>query len=820
MSNTTNAPKSTNSSNGSGGASRRPLEGLRVVDLTVINGELCPRLLSDLGAEVIKVESPEGSPARHYAPVRKGISLSFAVNNAGKLGVALDLSAAADVAKLHELLDHADVVVTSGPEVAPGLSVQMVADNHPHLVVAAVTPYGLTGPWAGRVITDQVLSATGGMTFKAGAFNREPLPAPSQFSNDVAASVATWATLCALWQREETGAGQLLDISLNESLSQCADWSLPNYTARVLAGNATPEFRNGSGPVYPIFKCRDGYVRLIVLSPPQWREMRAWLGEPEYLQDEEYESFPGRFAIADAILNPLYEELFADLSVEEVSAKAQERGIVCTPVYDAPRALSNEHFDSRGTFQSMELAPGVVAQMASGYFEFNGNRVGPQTPPPAIGQHNEQVFASLGEKRTAKAKSAPSLPLAGLRVMDFGQGAVGVEAGRLFGEYGADVIKIETRSHYDFIRVVTGTEMGPSFASSSRSKRGFGVNAKFPEGRQLLLDLVKESDVVIENVTTGAMDALGIGYADLSAANPGVAMVASQLMGSRGVWAHWRGYGPSTQAPGGVSFLWSYENEDEPAGTASVFPDHFVGRLSACGALATLIGRSRGTVLGGHIEIAQCEAVVGSIADLLAAESIEPGSVRPMGVHSEQAAPGAMYRCASEIDATGNENAEMWVAISCRDDADWTALCGVIGQPALATDARYLTFADRTAAAAELDAIIGEWAMSRNRFEIADACQAVGVPAGPMLTSPDLLVNEHFIERGFLVEIDQPGVGVFTLEGPAFIASGMTEPVESPAPWLGEHSVAICRDLLGRDEVTIDDYISRGIVEVTPPAGK
>ena len=820
MSNTTNAPKGTNSSKGGGGASRRPLEGLRVVDLTVINGELCPRLLGDLGAEVIKVEAPEGSPARHYAPVRKGISLSFAVNNAGKLGVALDLSNAADVAKLHELLDHADVVVTSGPEVAPGLSVQMVAENHPHLVVAAVTPYGLTGPWAGRVITDQVLSATGGMTFKAGALNREPLPAPSQFSNDVAASVATWAALCALWQREETGAGQLLDISLNESLSQCADWSLPNYTARVLAGNATPEFRNGSGPVYPIFKCRDGYVRLIVLSPPQWREMRAWLGEPEYLQDEEYESFPGRFAIADAILNPLYEELFADLSVEEVSAKAQERGIVCTPVYDASRALSNEHFDSRGTFQSMELAPGVVAQMASGYFEFNGNRVGPQTPPPAIGQHNEQVFASLGEKRTAKAKSAPSLPLAGLRVMDFGQGAVGVEAGRLFGEYGADVIKIETRSHYDFIRVVTGTEMGPSFASSSRSKRGFGVNAKFPEGRQLLLDLVKESDVVIENVTTGAMDALGIGYADLSAANPGVAMVASQLMGSRGVWAHWRGYGPSTQAPGGVSFLWSYENEDEPAGTASVFPDHFVGRLSACGALATLIGRSRGTVLGGHIEIAQCEAVVGSIADLLAAESIEPGSVRPMGVHTEQAAPGAMYRCASELDATGSENAEMWVAISCRDDADWIALCGVIGQSALATDPRYLTFANRSAAAAELDAIIGEWAMSRNRFDIADACQAVGVPAGPMLTSSDLLVNEHFIERGFLVEIDQPGVGVFTLEGPAFIATGMTELVETPAPWLGEHSVAICRDLLGRDDATINDFIARGIVEVTPPAGK
>ena len=792
----------------------RPLEGLRVVDLTVTNGELCPRLLGDLGAEVVKVEPPTGSPARSGAPVRRGVSLSWAVNNAGKLGVALDLTDADDFRRFHDLLDHADVLVTSDPVIVGAVTVETVAKAHPHLVVAALTPYGMTGAWSGRVVTDSVLSATGGMTFKAGVLDREPIPAPGQFSNDVAASVATWGILCALFQRERTGAGQLLDVSLNECLSQTADWSLPNYTARVAAGAVGPEFRMGSGPVYPIFRCRDGYVRLIVLSPMQWREMRAWLGEPEYLQDEEYDTFPGRFAIAEAVLNPLYEELFAEMSVEEVSARAQERGIVCTPVYDADRALHNEHFDSRGTFQQMEVAPGVTASIPSGYFEFGGARLGPRTPAPAIGEHDDQVFSDLGERRTGVATPAPALPLEGLRVMDFGQGAVGVEAGRLFGEYGADVIKIETRTHYDFIRVVTGTEMGPSFASSSRSKRALGVNAKFPEGRQLLLDLARQSDVVIENVTTGAMDALGLGYRDLSGANPRIAMVASQLMGSRGAWAHWRGYGPSTQAPGGISWLWSYEGADEPAGTASIFPDHFVGRLSACAALATLIGRERGTVEGGLMEIAQCEAVVGSIADLLAAESVEPGSIHPMGVHSEQAAPGAMYRCTPE-----DGNAEMWVAIGCRDDADWRALCGVLGREDLATDPRYDTFAKRSAAAADLDAIIGEWCAGRDRFEIADACQAAGVPAGPMLTSADLLVNQHFIDRQFLVPIDQPGVGTFVFEGPGFHATGMPFPVETPAPWLGEHSVEICRDLLGRDEVTIDEYIAKGIVEVTPPAG-
>ncbi|WP_285658742.1 CoA transferase, partial [Helicobacter bizzozeronii] len=195
--------------------------------------------------------------------------------------------------------------------------------------------------------------------------------------------------------------------------------------------------------------------------------------------------------------------------------------------------------------------------------------------------------------------------------------------------------------------------------------------------------------------TTGVMDDLGIGYADLQAANPGIAMAASQLMGSKGVWASWRGYGPSTQAPGGLSYLWSYEDEDTPAGTASIFPDHFVGRLSAVGALATLIGRERGTVAGGFVEVAQVEAVTGVLSDLLAAESLEPGSVRAKGIHSERGTPGGNYQCAGE---------QGWVAITCRDDADWAALCGVIGKPELADDDRFATVDARRANVAEVDA--------------------------------------------------------------------------------------------------------------------
>ena len=151
--------------------------------------------------------------------------------------------------------------------------------------------------------------------------------------------------------------------------------------------------------------------------------------------------------------------------------------------------------------------------------------------------------------------------------MDFGIGAVGVEVGRRLAEYGAEVIKIESRAYPDFMRTVTGGEFSPSFVSSSRSKLGFGANAQTPEGNELLLRLAERSDVVIENNSTGTMDELGLGFADLIAVNPNIVMVSSQLMGSRGTWADWRGYGPTGQGPGGLLHLWNYADRADPAGS-------------------------------------------------------------------------------------------------------------------------------------------------------------------------------------------------------------------------------------------------------------
>ena len=168
----------------------------------------------------------------------------------------------------------------------------------------------------------------------------------------------------------------MIDLSVNESVAQIIDWSLSNWTRAADEGQPHPETRAGPGPVYTILPCKDGYVRLVILVERHWRAMRAWLGEPDYLQDPELDTFLGRMMIADAVLNPLYAEHFADMTMEEVAAEAQRRGIVITPIMKPDDILANDHFAARGTFVDLPL-DGEFMRTASGFWEIDGERAGP-----------------------------------------------------------------------------------------------------------------------------------------------------------------------------------------------------------------------------------------------------------------------------------------------------------------------------------------------------------------------------------------------------------------------------------------------------------
>ena len=782
---------------GGAGPTVLPLAGVRVLDQTDEWGELSTRLVGDLGADVIRVEPVGGSRSRRAAPVRKGISLGWVFRNGGKRVLELDTTALGR-SEVDRLLADADVLATSTPVDRDLL------DRFPNLVVVVITPYGLTGPYATWQATDAVIAATAAQAFKAGASDREPLPPPGRFCDHVASATAAFAMLCALRHRNVHGVRSVLDFSVNEAVAQMSDWSLPNGIARQQVGQ-TEEARKGSGPVYPVFRCRDGHVRLVVLSPRQWHAMRAWLGEPDYLQDPELDGFIERLQLSDAVLNPLYRTFFADRDMDAVCAEAQHRGIVCTPVYSAAETLACAHLRARNSFVTAEIAPGVTPALLAGFFEIGGRRAGPcWTNPPVQSDENRpmEVRAPSIARSGADASPTPAA-LAGLRVLDFGHGAVGVEIGRMFAELGADVIKIESRAYPDFIRLQTGRENTPSFTSSNRSKRSLGVNAKTSRGHDLLLQLAPLSDLVIENNAVGVMDALGLGFERFSHVNPDIVMVSSQLMGTTGPWAAWRGYGPSTLGPSGVLSLWDYADTADPTGGGTIFPDQFVGRLGAVAALAALIGRESGTTAGAHIEIAQIECAIGAIGDLLAAESVEPGSVHPLGGSHESKSPWGVY------PASGDDQ---WVVINCRDEREWSGL--VKASDGLLDEWSYEAALgnDRGAVNRQL----ARWTRTLEKHEIARRCQTEGVPAGPVLCGAELATDPHMRARHFPVEVDQPDLGPMILEGPAWNSDAMPPPIYKPAPTIGEHTVEVARELLGLDDAAIEDLFETGVLESTP----
>jgi len=810
-------------------SAERPLAGFRVVDLADEKGELAGRIMGDFGAEVVRVEPPSGARSRRLPPFKDGRSLYFATRNANKLGLALDLESTEDRDRLLDLLSRADVLIETeapGRLAELGLDPDDLSRRFPHLIVLSITDFGQTGPYRDWVATDSTICAIAGMQCKAGTPDREPLLPPGAMAYDIAGIMGAFAAMTAIYQREKTGFGQTIDLSVLEAVAEQTDWAYANGTMLEARGIDSTAIRIGSGPIYKIFRCKTGFVRLVIMAPRQWHAMREWLGNPDYLQDPKYDSFLGRMEIADA-LGVIVGDLFETMDHEEVAREAQKRGIVCTPVLSPGEVLQNEHFGSRDTFVTNEYVCGKVGPIASGFFELDRERMGYRTRAPEIDEHAEQIAERIWrDARSAPEgeRPMPTRPFEGLRVLDFGIGGVGVEAARLFAEYGADVIKVESRTYPDFIRVVMSTEMSASFASSSRSKRGLGVNIKSDEGRALVHGLIEQADIVTENGSTGMMESLGLGFEKLERLNPRIVMASSQLLGDYGAWADWIGYGPSTQPIGGLVHLWDYAKETKqvndakpadgsgessedvlPAGSTSIFPDHLAGRLLAVIALAGVIRRLR-TGKGGHASVAQAEVVVNMISDQLLKEGVDPGSVVPRGNRSERGAPWGSYPC-SGVD--------QWIAITIRDDAEWQRLRVAMGEPAWAENESYATLEGRVAAHDELDERLCEWTRSQSAQALTATLQMFKIPAAPMFAGRDQMRDPHFLARGYGHWVDQQGLGWIAFEGPAFHASGMEDVSIRQAPLLGEHTREIARELLGLDASEVEEKIADGVLEIT-----
>jgi crotonobetainyl-CoA:carnitine CoA-transferase CaiB-like acyl-CoA transferase len=779
-----------------------PLDGVRVIDMADSRGEMCGRFLADLGADVIRVEPPDGAASRTQAPLHDGVSLRFATQNAGKRGVIVDHTSADGRDRLLRLLDGADIwIETTRPGALSelGLGADVVRARNPRLVVLSITDFGQTGPYRDWVATDWTLLALGGVLSRSGLPGREPLMPPGELALQVTAMQAAWAALVAYWNRLEGGLGDHIDFSLYEATAQVIDPAMGTVGTAQAAGYEETRDRPAPGP-YPIFRCRDGHVRVVLLAPRQWHAMRAWLGEPEDLQDPELETIRGR-ALASDRLHAAFEQHFRERDKHELTLEGQARGVPIAPVLTAADVLAAEHFRARGAIARTEVAPGIVADAPTGFAEIDGRRVRSGRRAPELGEHDDDVLAEPARSPDGSVADAGRVrrPLEGLRVLDFGVIVLGAEAARLFCDQGAEVIKIESRAFPD------GARVSPvHFAIGHRGSKGLGVNLRTPEGVDVVRRLVARSDVVLANFKPGTLEKLGLGAQALREVNPGIVVAGSSALGATGPWSTWMGYGPLVRCASGLTSLWRYPGDDESfSDSTTIHPDHYAARVTAITALAALIGRRR-SGRGAEIATSQAEAILMQIGTLLVEEALRPRTIQATGNAGRHGAPWGVYPCAGDDE---------WCVVTVRDDEDWRRLRGALGDPDWSAGEDLATAAGRLARRAELDEHLMAWTRKRPPREVTATLQAAGVPAGFMQRAAEYEDDPQLRARDFFGVLEQPGLGPIAIENAPFRSERIPALVNAPAPEPGEHTREICTGVLGMDADEVDRLVSSGVLE-------
>jgi len=360
------------------------LAGIRVLDLADERGEMCGRFLADLGADVLRVETPSGETTRKLPPLVGELSASFAWRNANKRGLTLDTTSKTGGMLLERLLKTSDVLLSS---VRHSMNdIEEITSRHPHLVVATISDFGLGGPYGSYEGNELIDFALGGSMKRFGPAEKAPLIPPGAFAYDIAGVHAALYTVMSLLARIRSKRGGHLDISVVESVANTADWSIPAGSRSTVAVQ-----RAGASVYYPIFPCADGHIRMVIpLLPRQWLGLKKWLGEPSELAGDHWNDVQVR--LGNEILNDILRGFFASKSRVQLAHEAQRHGVPLTPVLLPTEVMTNEHALARGTFAKFEIQSGHDGTVATGSFEIDGQRIGYRKRAPSLGEHNNEIY--------------------------------------------------------------------------------------------------------------------------------------------------------------------------------------------------------------------------------------------------------------------------------------------------------------------------------------------------------------------------------------------------------------------------------------------
>ena len=784
------------------------LEDCRVLDLTNEQGLLCGQLLADLGATVTHVEPRIGSSARSD-------DVLWRVRTRNQHSMALDLDTESDRRRFLRSVAQCDIVVESGepPLVPLGLGFDQLVAANPSLVLVSITPFGTFGPKAGYAATDIVVQAASGTMAMTGFSDRAPLRHAGVTAWDHAGAAAAGGALLAWRLARRDGVATHVDVSAQEAESLAAAFTLLN----AAIGNRAPLrlVPDGGGLANGIFPCADGFVantigaigalRHFVIREVDWLLAEAAI-EPRIAA-----------AVRDGAITPevmvevdaAVRAHFATRTKAELLDAALAHGFVLAPVNTALEALRSEQFAARGAWWN----DGTIS-IPGPFARFQPDALTLRNPAPNLDDHPAELDDRAADDHAADdhaadTKSAPpvtqataraALPLEGVRVLDFGWVMAGPYATRIMADYGATVIKVESATRLDLVRVLPPfyrygalPENSAAFAAIAAGKSSLALDLGHPDARRVLLDLVRWADVVCEAFAPGAMARLGLDYESLKAIKPDIVMVSSSLFGQTGPYASMPGYGTQGSAVAGITLATGYPDR-APVGPYGPFTDFLAPRYQLLAVLAALHQRDR-TGNGQYIDVSQAETGLQAMGPAVARASID-GSTLDREANSDRAMrPHGVYPAAGD---------DSWVAIAVRDGRDWRSLCNLLGRSDLAG----------APPPADVDEIVAAWTCQRDAQDAERDLQAAGIPAHHVLTTDTAQTDPHVHARAMFMKTTFGGRDALIASSGYHLSSSPA--VVGTAPSIGEHNIEALRVQLGYTDADIDALVAAGALNIPP----
>ena len=802
------------------------LDCYRVLDLTDHRGEIGPMLLGDLGADVIRVEPKDGSKSRVVEPtidVEGALdrrSLSFLAFNRNKRSIALDPATPGDKDTLDALIRSADFIFESAPGsvlAAWGYDVEAVRAVNDQIVHVRVSPFGDDAPYADFDGNDLVIAAMGGPVSLQGPADRAPVRVSVTQVWRHAGVEAAAGALVAHARLRRTGKAQYVDVS-----AQCVmTWTmLQAMDAHEIQGFDFQRDGSKMGGIEIVHRCADGYLVALPLSAVivgllEWmiddgvidadaREV-DWTSFDMALRDPEIEL---RYTLPDMI--GYLGQFFARRTKSELLAYGIENDITLMPVNTLDELLDLEHLAVRDYWREIPVPTGQVVKSAGLWTRPQGDGqplLSVRRDAPGLDEHGDEIRAELAriERSPIETGGDDGLPFDGIKVADFAWVGVGPISAKYLADHGATVVRVESENRPDVLRgggpfkdAIPGWNRSQFFGDFNTSKKSLSLDLKTPAAVEVAKELIRWSDVMIESFAPGAMVRMGLDYEHVKELNPGIIMVSTCLMGQTGPASKLAGYGYHAAALAGFYEVTGWPDLG-PSGPWTAYTDTIAPRFISV-LLGAALDRRRRTGEGCLIDLAQLETALHFLGPEILDLQVNGHSVGRLGNRSRFSAPQGCYRAAGD---------DQWVAIAVETDAQWRALIDATGIDVARATA---TNAERLACHDEIDACLTQWTQARAPETIAAALQAVGVPAGRVQRSSDLLADPQYAARRFYRRYEHGEMGEVPYAGHQYRIEGYDSGPRGPAPMLGEHSFEVLTEVLGLSEEQVSAAFAAGAI--------